>query len=137
MKCLLILLPVLCLGGCFIPINYSTMSQEGYDNAVRSWMGRPIAEVIANWGKPDNIKSGPNGEVHYVWFRTDEYEEPGMVYSDGNGGIEVYDGERYTMSCVTTLRVNNNSGNVFGSEPDGFGNDCGRMVPPPTRRASQ
>ncbi|MDL2260142.1 hypothetical protein LJB99_04645 [Deltaproteobacteria bacterium OttesenSCG-928-K17] len=134
MKYFLILIPALCLGGCFIPISYSTMSKQGYNDAVGSWMGRPITEVVAAWGKPTKIKAGKDDEQHYIWFRTDEYKEPGMVYSDGKGGIEEYPGEQYSISCTTTLRVNNSSGNVIGTIPDSFDNDCGRMVPPPTRR---
>lgn len=124
------------LSGCFIPISYSTMSKESYSKAVGSWMGRPIEEVLTAWGKPTKIKSQPDGVQHYIWFRTDEYKEPGMVYSDGKGGIEEYPGEQYSMSCVTTLKVSRD-GYVFGFEPDSFDNDCGRMVPPPTRKAQQ
>ena len=55
---------ILGLGGC-----------ASYDKMIPSWVGKPEAEIIKQWGRPDTTNTFSNGEKIHTWIQsgTNEY----------------------------------------------------------------
>lgn len=84
------------------------VTEEGYRASLDRWVGRPVSEVIAEWGAPRAVYEGYRGAENYYWVR--------------NEGEIDFEGQRMPGSCATHLYVNKVSGKVVSFRYDG--NTC-------------
>jgi hypothetical protein len=138
---------VLGLGACGVifphnPDDYprnpsGLVTRHGYREAVESWMGAPVEEVIASWGKPDGITPATESDslMEYVWHRVETVEGDFQCgYYEGSRWVSECGWSRETYGCTTVLRVHSRGDTkVVLVEPDSFLENCEKMSIPPAR----
>ncbi len=63
-----------------------TASEARYTKVVDSWVGADINQLIMSWGSPTSQYTMPNGNVVFIWVRSNTYAD---------------DGDMYTYKCTT------------------------------------
>ena len=104
------------------------------EEAMLSWMGSSIDELIASWGPPDSSMQFPGGKTIYSWTDQRSYTTPtttkttvtGSVYQSGqtrhtSTKSTTTGGQTYNYSCEMSFTVNQ-TGKII----DGYweGNSC-------------
>ena len=58
----------------YVTIFYITILGIGgcvaYDASIPSWVGKPEAEIIKQWGNPDTTNTFSNGEKIHTWIQS-------------------------------------------------------------------
>lgn len=108
-------LSVLLLFGCATTHNYQ--------QSLNQWRGKNVTELQKKWGAPQYVARLPNGNVEYIYSRTQLYSMPATTYPTTstnlvkvNGNIsyvaayspELATGQVVTRYCRTRFEVNSN-----------------------------
>ena len=98
---------------------------EGYQARLDALNGRPVNEVIDEWGAPDKVLEAAEGNKLFVWEKSISYTTPDRVSikqtEDGDGAVGVINrGEEVGISCTTTLRADAD-GRVASVKAEGAG----------------
>ena len=76
-----------------------------YQQVINSWTGRPVTEIIADWGPPDGVfRTG--GKEYHVY-------KAGVIGKPGRSG---------SIICDWTFEIKN--GIILGGIASGFGTSC-------------
>lgn len=81
---------------------------QKYTNAVSSWVGHDVNELVQSWGYPQQTLTAPNGNTVYVYSSVD-YGQNG-VYTTPELGVGTWamGGQRTEWYCNTFFEVGAN-----------------------------
>ena len=138
--------------GCAVLLS-ACGAGKAYNISANSWIGAPLDEMIAQWGKPDKILPQSEGQEEYVWIKTTgphwvepEMYHPPVQYRDEDDfeyfkrvhdDKQSYDsgGHYSTITCRTTVRVSADK-RIVEISPESFLGltDCRFVNAPPVRQ---
>jgi len=99
-----------------------------YQNTMYSWLGRPVKELIAQWGPPARRGSLSSGQKTYTWVWP---LNPGeAVYVDSQGQKTVYETCEATVSTNSKGIISNFNPTQEDQDIRSFG--CGFLKPAPS-----
>lgn len=133
MKLKLILILALSLGllACAKKDLNPTYSISAYDRALLSWLGHPVNEVIAQWGRPTRTGALGTGLKTYTWIWPLNPAEAVFIARDGQKNA--YE----SCQAVFVTDANGIIGNFNPSREDNLSKSfgCGFLKPPPAAYA--
>lgn len=96
---------VMLLSSCFTP-----QTSLGYEQAMNSWIGSDIQEVMNRWGYPDREFKTPYGRTVYEWITKDVHNVPARAYTTHNFNtkkdeVSVSGGYSKYLECKTWVEV--------------------------------
>ena len=53
---------------------------EKLESKLKSWVGKDADALITSWGYPDSTIKAPNGNVVYIYKKSEQYQNPGTGY---------------------------------------------------------
>jgi uncharacterized protein YceK len=105
-------------------------SVAGYEAALESWVGGTEAELVSQWGPPQNVYVAPDGTRVLTYSNQRSVSVPGTppsysstvigntVYTQPVGGTQGFD---IDLSCSTSFSIDKNGRIASWSHR---GNDC-------------
>jgi len=99
-----LLLALLFLAGCTTPQQQQqqvVVSSRGYDQAMQSWIGEDINNLISVWGAPKETFKMPNGNSLYTYVRDYGSSSSAMGSQYGNFALA----QSQVNQCKTSFTV--------------------------------
>lgn len=104
-RLLLLLISLAVLSGC--------ATRERYESRINTYVGKPIAAVMDDWGYPSGSFEAPNGNTVYTWDKQSTYNrspsvQTGIFTGTGGGGFFTgfgFGNDTVTRRCQTYFEV--------------------------------
>ena len=103
-----------------------------YKNAMYGWLGRPVKELIAQWGQPARTGSLSTGQKTYTWVWPLNPKE--AVYVGDKGQKTAYESCQATVATNSKGIISNFDPTLEDQDVKSFG--CGFLQPAPSAYAA-